>query len=226
MRIIATITSLGMGGMIGLVGTVAIASSPEEYRQLGLSYRQQGRYEEAIAALETAVSLEPDHVSGHVILGWTQHLADQDAAAAHTLVHALQLDPFAIPTANALGIVYLVQDQLVAAMMTHLWAAYLNPDNEIAYFNLSLAAQRMGYDAWAIELASRAIALEPYNPHPLIAGAIAHWSKGDQQQAIQLYRQAISLSPHYHTRSLSTYLQAAAFHSEQIGMANQIRQRY
>ena len=202
-----------------------VAASAETYRQQGLSYRQQARYEEAIAALKTAVELDPEHVSGQVILGWTQHLAKQHEAAATTLVNAWQADPFAVSTANALGIVHLVQGHLTAAIVTHLWAAHLKPDNEIAYFNLSLAAHRIGYYEWAIELASRAAALEPYNPHPLIAGAIAQWANGNLQDAQRLYQQALSLNSHYGSVNGATSLDAAAFNAEQIQTAQRIVQR-
>ncbi|NEQ95761.1 MAG: tetratricopeptide repeat protein [Cyanothece sp. SIO2G6] len=207
----------------GMVWEPAIAATTaEDYRILGLAYRQQGQFEEAIAAMQTAVDLAPDHVSGQVLLGWTQHLADQDTAAAETLVNAWQLDPFAVSTANALGIVYLVQNRLWSAIATHLWAAYLQPDNEIAYFNLSLAAHGVGYYDWAIALAAKAVVLEPYNPHPLIAEAIAHWSKGDRSAAIERYRAAVSLSFSYATVNVGTYLDRAAFSSRQIQLAQQI----
>ncbi|MEB3232626.1 MAG: tetratricopeptide repeat protein [Leptolyngbyaceae bacterium] len=198
------------------------ATTAEDYRVLGLAYRQQEQWEDAIAALTTAVELAPDHIPGQVLLGWTQHLANQDTAAAETLVNAWQLDPFAVPTANALGIVYLVQNRLWSAIVTHLWAAYLQPDNEIAYFNLSLAAHGIGYYDWAIDLAAKAVALEPDNPHPLIAEAIAHWSKADYPSALGRYQAAIALSPRYATANVGTYLTRAAFSPQQIQIAQEI----
>ena len=211
-------------GLIGAPGPKAIATpaTAETYRVQGLNYRQQGRFDEAISALQTAVELEPQSVSGHVILGWTQHLATQEQAAESTLTTALTLDPFDVQVSNALGIVHLVQGNLYQALLTHLWAAHLKPDNEIAYFNLSLAAQRINYHEWAIELAARAVELEPYNPHPLIAEAIAHWSLGNRETAQELYRKAIVLNPRYGTLQGTTFLGAAAFNSDQIQTARRI----
>ncbi len=37
-------------------------------RQLGLRYRQQGRYTDAIISLEEATSMEPENLSGQVLL--------------------------------------------------------------------------------------------------------------------------------------------------------------
>ncbi len=211
-------------GLAWTTGQDAIASptEAENYRIQGLAYRQQGRWDEAIDAMQTAVELDPASISGHVLLGWTQHLATQEQAAAQTLTTALQLDPFEVQVSNALGIVYLVQGQLYQAILAHLWASHLQPDNEIAYFNLSLAAQRLEYHEWAVELAAQAVELEPYNPHPLIAKAIAHWSLGNYDIARQRYQEAIALSPRYGTAQVPIFLEAAAFSSEQIQIAQDI----
>lgn len=210
--------------LIGASGPKAIATpaTAETYRVQGLNYRQQGQFDKAISALQTAVDLDPQSVAGHVILGWTQHLATQEQEAEATLTTALTLDPFDVQVSNALGIVHLVQGNLYQALLTHLWAAHLNPDNEIAYFNLSLAAQRLDYHEWAIELATRAVELEPYNPHPLIAEAIAHWSLGNSETAQVLYKKAIALNPRYGTLQGTSALTAAAFSSDQIQTARRI----
>jgi len=200
----------------------AIPQTAAQHRQQGLDYRSQGRFDEAIAALQQSVSLAPDHQGGRVILGWTQHLAGQQDPASQTLTQALYADPFDLPTLNALGIVQLVQGNLGAAVTSHLWAAHLNPDNEVAYFNLSLAAQRLQLYDWAIATADRAAQLEPYNPHPPIAAAIALWSQGRRSEAHQRYGEALDLSLRYGTADLDFYLEQAAFSPEQIAIARDI----
>lgn len=215
---------VSLGFWIG-APVMASTATAENYRIQGLTYRQQGRFDEAIAAMEAAVTLDPNNVSGQVLLGWTQHLAAQGPDAATTLTTAIQIDPFHVEASNALGIVHLVQGNLYSAIVTHLWASYLQPNNEIAYFNLSLATQRLGYYEWAIELAAQAVELEPYNPHPLIAEAIAHWSIGNREEAEDRYGEAIALSPRYRTAQLPTYLKAAAFSPDQIQVAQQILAR-
>ncbi|MGF1515533.1 MAG: tetratricopeptide repeat protein [Elainellaceae cyanobacterium] len=195
------------------------AQTAAQYRQQGLDYRSQGRFDEAIAALEQSVALAPDHQEGQVILGWTQHLAGETESAAQTLIQAFYADPFDVPTLNALGIVQLVQGHLSPAVVSHLWAAHLNPDNEVAYFNLSLAAQRLDLHGWATDTAAVAAQLEPYNPHPLIAEAVALWSLGDRPAAQQRYQDALALSPRYGTADLDFYLDQAAFSPAQIAIA-------
>ncbi|MDJ0697284.1 MAG: tetratricopeptide repeat protein [Mastigocoleus sp. MO_167.B18] len=49
--------------LIGSITPVSAANSAGEYRQLGLSYRQQGRYSQAIAAMQKSVELEAEKVT-------------------------------------------------------------------------------------------------------------------------------------------------------------------
>ena len=63
----------------------SLAQTPGEYRQRGLDYRNQGQLPEAIEALDQAVELEPENLSGRVLLGWTLHLAGEERRAAAIL---------------------------------------------------------------------------------------------------------------------------------------------
>ncbi len=207
-----------------LLGVPALATSADGYRQQGLNYREQERYSEAIAALKQAVALEPQNLSGRVLLGWTQHKAGQEQDAAATLLQAFHLNPFDVPTLNALGIVYLVEGQLTAAATAHLWAAILQPTNEIPHYNLSLAFERLKQYDWAIATAKTAAKLEPSNPHPFVALAIAHWSNGEKSLAQQAYRQALSVDPRYTDAAFLNYLDEAGFSQDQIERSKQVLQ--
>ncbi|WP_404785390.1 tetratricopeptide repeat protein [Altericista sp. CCNU0014] len=192
------------------------------YRASGLSYREQLRYPEAIAAFQKAAELDPTNPSNSVLLGWTQHLAGQEDAATQTLLNAAYQDLSNVSTFNALGIVLLTRGKLDDAVWVHSWALGLNSDNEIAYYNLSLAYHRLQQYDWAIATAKKAARLEPSNPHPFVALAIAHWSKGDRSSATQAYRQALQIDSRYRDRSFLGYLNEAGFHIDQIRVAEQV----
>lgn len=193
-----------------------------KYRELGLSYRQQNRFLEAIAALKKAVELDPQNINGRVNLGWTLHLAKQQESAAEELLQAVYHDPLAPPTFNALGIVYLVSGELTSAVAVHTWSAVLKPNNEIAYYNLSLAFHRLGLYDCAITTGSQAAVLESSNPHPLVAVAIAYWDNQQPSAAKQAYQKAITLDARYRNRNFLSHLEAAAFTPEQIKTAEEI----
>ena len=214
-------TSLYLTFALGTHAALA-ANKAGDYRQLGLSYRQEGRYPEAIAAMQKSVELEPQHLMGRVNLGWTLHLAGKEQEAARSLWQAIYQKPMFVPAYNALGIVYLVDSNLTAAVLVHTWAAILKPDNEIAYFNLSLALHRLQIYKLAITTANRAAILEPSNPHPLVASAIAYWDSGNKDTAKKVYAKAINLDSRYSDRAFLSHLKQAAFNQEQIQKTEQI----
>ncbi len=199
-----------------LIPASAFAQSAADYRQQGLSLRDQERYSEAIAALQKSVELEPQNQSGRVLLGWTQYKAGQTSTAEETLLETFNLNPFDVPTLNALGIVYLVSGKLNNAIAAHSWAALLKPNNEIAHYNLSLALERVGQYDWAIATAKEAAKLEPSNPHPLVAEAIAHLGNQETSLAQAAFRQAIAIDSRYSDSSFLTYLNEAGFSTDQI----------
>ncbi|MEC4815028.1 MAG: tetratricopeptide repeat protein [Scytonema sp. PMC 1069.18] len=198
-------------------------TSAGEYRQLGLQYRQQGRYSEAIAAMQKSVELEPKNIMGRVNLGWTQHLAGKQQEAAVSLWQTIYQEPLFVPAYNALGIVYLVDGNVTSAALVHTWAAILKQDNEIAYFNLSLALHRLQVYNLAVTCANRAAMLEPNNPHPLVAGAIAYWDGDNKDSAKQVYEKAIQLDSRYTNKAFLNHLEQAAFTSSQIQIVDDIR---
>jgi tetratricopeptide (TPR) repeat protein len=224
--IVQLMLGLGISAIVSLNSSTPVwGQSADTYRRQGLDLRAQERYPEAIAALQKAVELDPNNLSGQVLLGWTQHRAGQHTEATTTLLQAFSLNPFAVPTLNALGIVYLVEGQLGHAIATHTWAALLKPNNEIAYYNLSLAFERIGQYEWAIAAAQAAAKLEPSNPHPLIAEAIGHAGNGDPARAKSVFKEAISLDSRYADNTFLNYLNEAGFSSDQITEAQAVLAR-
>lgn len=211
-----------ISSLLGTKVAFADTANASKYRELGLLYRQQERYLEAIAALKKSVELDPQNISSRVILGWTLHLARKEDAAAETLLQAIYQNPFDVPALNALGIVYLVKGDLTNAVVVHSWAVILKPDNEIAYYNISLASHRLQKFAMAIATASRATALEPTNPHPLVAVAIAYWDSGERLLAQKAYRQALNLDPRYSDRTFLAHLKEAGYSPAQIQAAQEV----
>lgn len=201
-----------------------LAETAVQYRDRGIQYRNQGQLPDAIAALQKAVELEPNYVAGRINLGWTLHLAKRDPEAAAMLEQTIPLNPFQVQTFNALGIVYLVSDRLSEAVITHTWATLLDPENEIAHYNLSLGFWRLAAYDWAIASAKRAAELEPGNPHPWVALAIAHWNNGAQKLAQQAYRQAIIEDNRYTDRAFLDHLDEAGFSLSQIEASKQVLQ--
>lgn len=194
----------------------------DEYRQLGLTYRKQERFDDAIASLQQSVTLDPSNLDGRIILGWTQHLAKKDNDAAASLWDAIYLSPTSLQAFNAIGIVYLVRGDLPQAVVLHSWASLLKADNEIAHYNLSLAYQRLKQYDLAIAYAQKAVELEPSNPHPFVAMAIAQWTSGDKTSAKKIFREAISVDGRYRSPDFLNFLNEAGFSTDQIQTSKQV----
>lgn len=204
-------------GSMFLGAAFGLAQSAVTLRERGIAARDRGDLTESIAQFRQAVKLEPRNLTGLVNLGWTLHLAKQDEEAAAVLERTIWVDPYHAPTFNALGIIYLKNNDLLRAVLTHRWAVAIQPNNEIAHYNLSLAYQQMKQYDQAIAEAKIAIRLEPNNPHPLLALAIAYRSKGDRAEASEAFQQAIALNPLYTSRDGLNYLADAGFSAGQIG---------
>ena len=202
--------------------TQADKRTADEYRQMGLAYRRQERFDEAITALQKSVTLDPQNLDGRIILGWTQHLSKKHDEAAQSLWSAIYLSPTSLQAFNAIGIVYLVRGDLSQSVLLHSWAAMLKSDNEIAHYNLSLAYQRLQQYDLAIAYAQKAIELEPNNPHPFVASAIAQWTAGDRTGAKKIFREAIGVDGRYRSPEFLNFLNEAGFSSDQVQTAKQV----
>jgi Flp pilus assembly protein TadD len=116
-----------------------------------------------------------------------------------------------------------VAGDLPKAIATHTQAARLKPDNEIAYYNLSLAYHRTGELDQAVTNAKKAAGLEPRNPHPLVALAMIYQEKGEKNLARQTYRRAIALDNRYRQRWFLAHLAEAGFSADQLQKVEKLR---
>ncbi|MCU0548198.1 MAG: hypothetical protein MUC48_02510 [Leptolyngbya sp. Prado105] len=207
---------------IALTAQATWAQSAADYRQRGIQYRGQAQFPQAIEAFQKAVELDQKNLAGRIGLGWTLHLANRRPEAIEMLQSTILYHPYNIETFNALGIAYLVNGDLIPAVAAHTWATMLNPNNEIPFYNLSLAYERLAMYDWAVECAKRAAELEPNNPHPWIALALAYQGQGDLTSAKQIYLQATNMDARYRDRDFLKFLAEAGFSAEQITIAQKL----
>jgi len=118
------------------------------------------------------------------MLGWTQGKRMQQERR-----YRLYQEPVSVPALNALGIVYLVSGELTAAVVVHTWAAILEPGMKLPY-------NESGFSSFAgvcggVATAKKAAALEPANPHPMVALAIAHWDMRSRTLHLPIVRHSI-----------------------------------
>ncbi len=86
-----------------------LAPSPERHYKLGVSYRQIGQPERAVAELERAVEQDPQNTRYREALGYAYRQADQRSAATAELEAVAQADPDYLSVPEDLGYLHMQQ---------------------------------------------------------------------------------------------------------------------
>ena len=134
-------------------------SDPEIWNALGSAYMNTGRFDQAQAAFEKAVSIDPDfpsawHNSGVIFLSkWlkTKNFKDYQDALQY-FQKAIAIDPAHAASYNALGVLYKNSGRLAEALEVLNKAVRLDGDLGDALFNLGLIYLYMGDKQKALQI--------------------------------------------------------------------------
>jgi tetratricopeptide (TPR) repeat protein len=137
------------------------AASPAIYNNLGAALIQAGRYEEAAAALQSALALNPEYVRAWVNLGKAEREVGELARARVSLERALALSPDYVPALVNLGEVLAAAGNAPAAEAVLERAVRLEPRRAEAWSALGLARLQSGRTQQAVADLRRAVALAP-----------------------------------------------------------------
>ncbi len=185
----------------------------------------QPAYGQTLAVREHNCNLQlrnPVRLSACVNLGWYLHLQGQNQRAIDILSQVTRRAPKDEKAFNALGVIYLFTADYPKAVAINRTALQIQPNNEIAHYNLSLALWELGQFAEAQTHAQDAARLEPTNPHPWIALAIAEFRLDHLSAAQSAYRQAFKLNQRYRKSAYLEKLGTADFSPRQIAVAQTI----
>lgn len=141
--------------------TAVEAGSAQAQFELGNSHAQAGRWDQARAAYQKAIELDPNFQAAYANLGVVYYQLEQLDLAASQYQKALELDPDDGDVAYNLGALYLQQAlmsgeqpdpaQLERAITQLKQAAELSPDLAEPYFGLGVAYKESGQTEQAIE---------------------------------------------------------------------------
>ncbi|HEX6729969.1 MAG TPA: tetratricopeptide repeat protein [Pyrinomonadaceae bacterium] len=123
---------------------ISASGSAKEHLQVGRQHLLNGQYNEAIAELSTAVSLDPKLSEAHNLLGVAYNQKGFAERAKESFEHAVKNDPKDAETLNNLGFALYQNGNYRAAVDRLKRAAKIAPNDERILNNLGLALCRLG----------------------------------------------------------------------------------
>lgn len=145
------------------------ADAPSGQLQLGVLYQALGRADEAKAAYEHALVLEPDFIPAMLNLADWYRAQGQDQRALPQLQKALRVLPDNIDANYAIGLLYIRLKNLGLATESLQKAASLAPDISHYSYVYAVALFESGKREWAITSLKQTLNRHPGNPDILSA---------------------------------------------------------
>lgn len=151
--------------------------------------------QDAIEALQTAVSIDPMASYFYHLLGKYQAKTKQSDAAIESFEMAINLSPKWFYPYNNLGLLFQSLGQVERAQENYQTASELNPKDPSAFNNLGSAYLNKGDLENAIASFQQAVNLSPNNDAYRFRLGDAYLTKGDNQLALEAYTAALDLNP-------------------------------
>ena len=167
---------------------------PEVHATLGAAYRATGKYSEAVAELNHAISLAPSSDDAYRKLGDTYLTSGNGRAAIEALQKAVELNPYYWVNHNALGNAYFQLGDYSKALTAYQRVTVLEPDIDAGYENMgSVYLQQANYPE-AIPYFRKALQIEPYYTTYSNLGT-AYFNLKQYPQAVEMFEKAATLTP-------------------------------
>jgi tetratricopeptide (TPR) repeat protein len=212
----------GLGSALGQLGewerAVAcldrasrLAPTPETLNNLGMALRGQGRWFDAAAAFEQALTLQSDRPEIAFNLGATLHEGGALDRAGDAYRQALRLRPNYADAANNLATLLKEQGALVEAIVFFTETLKLKPDHALAHFSLSdlAAAGSFEFPAAQVEYLKGLLAcghgsLSELSLYSFAVATVLN-SQAHYDEAFGFYEKANNLRKSQHVTSNSAF---------------------
>jgi len=172
-------------------------SAARESLYRAVEHFQNGRWMEARACFERALSLAPDDFDTLHLWGVLEHRQNNLEKAESLIRRAIDLDPAMAEAHYNLGRVLQDRGQAEAMLEAYQRAIALDPALEFAHFNLGLAHLNRGETDLAVAAFRKARQLNPRDADYAFNLGLALQRRGDSDEAMKAYQQAIGLNPGY-----------------------------
>ena len=114
-------------------------STANEYVDLGIAYRKEEKYQEAILAYQEAIKIDPVHEWAYNNIGYAYYCGQKYEESVKAYKQAIQVRPDHGWAYNGLGRAYNKLGQYQQAIDAFLSSTQVSPDNAEAFYNLAKA---------------------------------------------------------------------------------------
>lgn len=163
----------------------------------GNTLTKQGQFDQAVAAYDKSIALDPSNSSAHQGKGLA--LAKQrkydDAIAAYQ--KAVEVDPTNYSAYAAMGKAYYDKKNYSGAVDSYLKAVEINPQRETNVYMLALSYSRNKDVKNAIKYYTMATQVKPDYYKAFNSLGVAYMSDGQVENAIQAFEMAITVKENY-----------------------------
>lgn len=166
-----------------------------------------GQYTQSFDLYKSILSDFPDNLRALHGIGVVLHKLGKSDEGIASIKKALVLKPDFASAYNNLGNIYSDLRNYVAAIACFERVLHIEPDNDAACRNLALACMRSGSLDIALDTALKAVAVKPENPDNYMVLGNAYSERGDVENALKNYSNALKLAPNSlnaHTNVLFT----------------------
>jgi len=164
---------------------------------LGVNLGAAGMNDEAISALQKAITINPNLVAAYNSMGYIYKEMGQHDEARKAYDKALQLDPSSARSHGGLGQIHQVHSQPEQAIASYEQA--IQQDSGFVEAHIGLGQMYLTMDRPADALAAFEKSRTSGNDQPSVFNGIgdAHQKNGENEKALAAYKRAIELKPTY-----------------------------
>jgi len=183
--------------VLSLMSIVCYGQTAQEYYDTGLDFLGKKMYDEAIAAYQKAIELNPQYTNAYRYLGVAYRKKGMNDEAISAYKKAIELNPQYTEAHNELGIAYYNKKMYDEAISAYKKATETNPQYVSAYSNLGLAYRKKGMNDEAIGAYKKAIEINPKYTLAHNGLGLAYYDKRMYDEAIAAYKKAIETNANY-----------------------------
>ena len=162
---------------------------------LGAAVQAQGRIEEAIAAFDRMLRLNPDFAEGYYNRGVAFSELGQTQEAVQDYSRTVELNPDFYNAHLNLGLVLESLGHCDQAVQSFNQAIALEPDNALAYNNRAFSLMNAAKLDAALKDCEKATAIDPNLPEIHNIRGLIYDKLGKNQRAVNSFKQALKLKP-------------------------------